>query len=306
MSDELLVVQFPHPGGEHGADQGNIKEWNLGTHRRKFMRAPGRWRVSPKLDAPEQDGDVVFWGEWEPPSRIITELPQRGAGFPRFLHEPFWTTPPDRPNAQNTDPYVFGEHFLYSNCRQNTRIGPLRTQRLARGSLILFGSGLNGEFVLDTALVVADAQPVTAETFPDLRVLDEAFRTVTLDLLFPSVEDMSFRLYEGATPASPVEGMFSFFPGQPSEDPHEGFSRPAIVIDGIINPRNWRSVKMTPLGSVDSIRHVWEQVVDQVLDQDLTLGVHAATPPRMADTVDGSSSRRDDVAQGASASLIVP
>ena len=292
MSDELLVVQFPHPGAEHGGDQGNIKKWNLETHRRKFMRVPGRWRVSPNLDAPEQSGDVVFWGEWEPPSRIITELPRKGAGFPRFLHEPFWTTPPDHPDVQNTDPYVFGDHFLYSNCRQNTRVGPLRTQRLARGSLILFGSGLNDEFVLDTVFVVADSQPITAETLSDLRAVDEAFRTATLDLLAPAAQEMRFRLYEGATPASPVEGMFSFFPCKPYEDSLEGFSRPAIAIDGIINPRNWRSVKMTSLESLDVARHLWERIADQAMHHGLALGVHAATPPRIDDGARASSAPR--------------
>ena len=87
----------------------------------------------------------------------MAELLATGRGYPRFLHEPYWTAPPDLPNLQNTDPYVFGERFRYSNCRQNTKKGPLPTQRLATGSVIPFGSGLDGEFVLDTAMVVADA-----------------------------------------------------------------------------------------------------------------------------------------------------
>jgi hypothetical protein len=49
---------------------------------------------------------------------------------------------------------VFGETFLYSNCRQfapDERPSILR--RLAPGSVILFGT-IGHQFVLDTALLV--------------------------------------------------------------------------------------------------------------------------------------------------------
>lgn len=42
--------------------------WNTGPHARKFMRGHGRYlgRTGPPGEA-----DLVFWGEWEAPSRII-------------------------------------------------------------------------------------------------------------------------------------------------------------------------------------------------------------------------------------------
>jgi hypothetical protein len=37
-------------------------------------------------------------------------------------------------------------------------------------------------------------------------------------------------------------------------------------------------LKFTRMGLIDEVRSVWTRVVDQVLDQDLALGVHLATP----------------------------
>jgi hypothetical protein len=57
---------------------------------------------------------------------------------------------------QNTDPMVFGDAFYYSNCRQHNwrkppnHPKPSEMQNLDLGSLILFGSMVGGEFVLDT------------------------------------------------------------------------------------------------------------------------------------------------------------
>lgn len=53
MTDQLLVVQFPHPGHEHGSDWDNVKEWNVGRHARKFMEVSGRWRETSDLSRPE-------------------------------------------------------------------------------------------------------------------------------------------------------------------------------------------------------------------------------------------------------------
>jgi hypothetical protein len=96
------------------------------------------------------------------------------SGYPRYLHEPYWTTPPRHPKAQNTDPYVFGHRFPIQQLPAEHQEGPMRTQRLAAGSIILFGSGLRGEFVLDTVFVVAHAQTLSPEKVPDLDRLRRA------------------------------------------------------------------------------------------------------------------------------------
>ena len=65
-STSLLVVQFPHPGGEHGPDAAGVKGWNRGDHRRKFLKAPGRWRTTPSLTEGDENGELVFWGSGKP------------------------------------------------------------------------------------------------------------------------------------------------------------------------------------------------------------------------------------------------
>lgn len=279
MTDKLLAVQFPHPGGEHRPGRDGFQGWNLGRHQRKFIKAPGRWRTSVDLGEEDEIGELTFWGEWEPPSQLVTELTQPDNRYPGYLVKPILASPPDSPDTQNTDPFVFGDHFLYSNCRQHTRRGPLRTQRLAPGSMILFGSCLKGEFVVDTVFVVARGQALTSQTAWDLDV-NKAFATATLDLLYPRHQDLDFRLYEGATPSDPVGGMFSFVPCLPYNQAPQGFARPPIYLDPVVNPRNRQGLKYTRVNSLDEMRRLWEQVVEQVLDEGLALGIRIAAPLR--------------------------
>ena len=48
--------------------------------------------------------------------------------------------------------------------------------------------------------------------------------------------DATYRLYIGATPDDPVEGMFSYVPCRPADADRSGFARPAITLPGLINP----------------------------------------------------------------------
>ena len=61
MENRLCLVQFIHPGGEHRPDIGSSKHWNRGSHKRKFVRQPGRSISAGSV----QDGPIVFWAEWE-------------------------------------------------------------------------------------------------------------------------------------------------------------------------------------------------------------------------------------------------
>jgi hypothetical protein len=153
---------------------------------------------------------------------------------------------------QNTDPFVFGERFLYSCCKQLRHNGTATYLReLQRGDVILFGSHQHGAFVLDTVLVVAESllfQPRAgvhalhgrvSEEFVEatLRPLERAF-TGPQDIHgerdarcigvrdwqqddeaasctpSPCDADAQLRLYWGATRHAPVDGMFSFAPAR--------------------------------------------------------------------------------------------
>lgn len=274
---EARFVQFPHPGAEH-VPSSDTMPWNTVEHRRKFLLAHGQY-----LDRSggRRTGDVVFWGEWEPPSEVLRRWPAQGR-LPRVLHRPYWTKPASGGFRQNTDPWVWGDVMIYSNCKQLT--GPDRRptsmQRLPEGSVIVFGSTIDGVFCADTVFVVATAEPwVPAE----LAEADEqdAFAVCTVGAIAASDRDAHVRLtlYRGATLERPVAGMSSFVPALPhGEDAR--FARPAIRVDGLINPASRQSTR----GSKDplprtTVQEAWRTVFDQVAAAGLVHAVRLDVPP---------------------------
>lgn len=270
------IVQFPHPSQEHrpGGTSG-VMPWNTSGHRRKFLRSNGT-----ALDdvGRVQHGDFVFWGEWESESRYIRLERRPAAGLPGYLHTPFWREPCSDAFRQNTDPYVFGDAFRYSNCKQLVGDRPSGLQRLAIGSVLLFGGTRDEHFFVDTVFVVAERMPWSVHA--TVEVPDETLRRVTCDSVGTDRSVTSdFTLYTGATPDSAVDGMFSFTPCLPYTDDGAGFVRPVIALPGIVNGRSKQAPKRTPVDA-GRAREAWESVVDQVRDQELLLGTQFKTPPR--------------------------
>lgn len=280
MGRKASVVHFPHPGPEHCPGVPEMP-WNSGDHRRKFMLSPGRF-----IDAEDgqHDDNLVFWGEWEAPSRIVRRWPKEGS-LPQCLHEPHWDDPQTEAPRQNTDPWVFGDEFLYSNCRQLTpKKRPSALQRLEPASLILFGSTVERNFVLDTAFVVRDRGPsFVPSRRPDLHV-SSAFRVCTVESIATDKRpyaNASFTLYRGATLANPIQRMYSFVPARVHEGTGPRFARPVIELPGLINPNVVMSAQgAKELHPMDFVRDVWREVINQVRAQGLVLAVHLDTPPR--------------------------
>jgi hypothetical protein len=50
MENELCLVQFIHPGGEHRPDDGLFKRWNRAAHKRKFLKQGGMYLSAGKLN----------------------------------------------------------------------------------------------------------------------------------------------------------------------------------------------------------------------------------------------------------------
>jgi hypothetical protein len=279
MADLLAFVQFPHPGREHGPDPGGtLKHWEHGEHehRRKFMRGGGQWLTSPT--DPPQVGGLVFWGEWEAASRVAV-APSRVPGGPSWIHTPFFNGREDAPDgvvAQNTDPFVFGDQFLYTLCRQPRN---RRLRELAPGSLILFGSKSEGAFVLDTVFIVADYVDHTRATYEHtlVRRVSDVYRAATLEPMYAWQGVAGGRLYFGANADQRVEGMFSFVPCLPA-DAGRAFARPRIELDGLIRPNLAMRARTCAVRDLGELRAIWDRVVDQVLEQGLVLGVHLALP----------------------------
>ena len=248
-------------------------EWNRGRHARKFLKASGRYLGGGTV----RTGPFAFWGEWEPPSRVIERYPPNVPGGPRWLHDPYWEVPRHRRMLQNTDPLVFGDHFLYSNWRQ-TRNSKLRT--LQPGSVILFGSRVGPEFVLDTVFVVgADGQDYVRGEADQIACADWIQTTVFMPLSGSHERPTeTFRLYRGRMYDEAPKGPYSFVPCRPTEVRDAAFPRPPIRLDRHwLEPNLAMAAKATPAPEAE-LRALWEEVVRQVEEVGLSLGVALAPP----------------------------
>ena len=164
------IVQFIHPGGEHGPDEegGHYKRWNHRAHKRKFLHSSGDYVLCQPGDNPElRSGSLVFWGEWEPPS-LVSDLDIFGNELmPRYLHKRVIPVPSYTCGGlQNTDPYVFDGPFRYFVCHQfsaSTILNPTKMAKLDKELLIIFGSigekGGDNFFQIDTVFVVGSTTP---------------------------------------------------------------------------------------------------------------------------------------------------
>lgn len=166
---------------------------------------------------------------------------------------------------------MFDGHFLYSNCQQYhyTEKGRKATllQSLESGDVIIFGSRVHGEYVLDTVFVISKVihfsrrnnRSTLAEHVPSW------YYTVSLDLLVGE-----HVLYLGATESSPYEGMFSFFPCVQADSVTNGFQRPPVLKSFYAGQSRGYRYKNLPSPS-----YAWSNLVNDVLAAGLALGVSA-------------------------------
>lgn len=317
MSEGPDLVQFLHPGGEHS--KSSSQKWNTGKHQRKFMKVDGKYLESLDSYDDQKSDSIVFWGEWEPPANHKDSFPEGDEKEPNHLFSTNVCQEKIKEQKQNksldqrkdTDPFVFGDQFLYSICQQNTTNGPTHLQELVEGSVILFGSHKDNSFILDTVFVVAESITHTAENYaqkiietveiqepfnvPDIYcdvVLDPAY-SENGDSCFSSTSrgscegnhsnGIQYTLFFGATPENPVNGMFSFFPSKIFEsDSSVKFKRPEIdqdVITGISEgmPQGYK-YNFDGVRGEEDLYEAWKRVVAKVLDCDLKIGVHAECP----------------------------
>jgi hypothetical protein len=62
--------------------------------------------IRRSLERAAHDGEVLLWGEWEPPSKV-EESKASGPSYPQYLHRPFLEPRTEVAGHQNTDPFVF-------------------------------------------------------------------------------------------------------------------------------------------------------------------------------------------------------
>ncbi len=253
--------------------------WNTTDHRRKFLKAEGEYLAEGQVRA----GEFAFWGEWEPPSDVIQTYPENRGELPHYLHDPFWHLPTARTWRQNTDPLVFGDRFLYTNCRQQQNKELLE---LSDGSVILFGSqkgrGVDARFVLDAVFVIAGHDDFSLDSSSHLAGADWVQAVVFEPLRLgggPPAD--TYRAYRSRTYGEAPDGPFSFVPCRPIGAGEVPFTRPTIRLDDKwITPTLAMNARPTQ-ASEREIRLLWEEVVHQVVDiAGLNLGVRLEVPDR--------------------------
>jgi hypothetical protein len=279
---DLSIIQFPHPGSEHRVPEDGWTSWNTKDHCRKFMINNGKYLTD---NSQVVESDIVFWGEWEPPSERVCSWPAQG-DLPKNLVRPrFPGEPAYNPGIQNTDPCIFGDKFRYTLCRQIKSGRATAMTRVAFGSMILFGSKKNNAFVLDLVFVVSeDIVPHSRTNWSKnlKEKISDTYRSVTMNPMYWDTtipESLQFMMYEG-TPYSSLESeIFSFFPCLPVSSTTEWprFARPTIELPGIINPESATTFKKTILNKSE-ISEAWKCVVSQVREQGLELGISTVEP----------------------------
>ena len=283
QNNQLLFVQFLHPGGEHTPDRNNQQHinWNQDAHQRKFIQNPGTYLEKDH----QKNSDLIFWGEWEPQSDVLEKLKSERKGEPKYLYQPYFSIPQHNQFLQNTDPFIFGDNFYYVCCQQATKLGFTQLRFLKSGSVILFGSCLNNKFILDTVFVVDRYYEI--ESLKQIsQYVSDTYVDVTLRHILSCVssnpnnciDNQNFRLYVGATFDNPKNEMFSFFPCLPySAKTNKGFARPIIEIPNVISNSLNQKYKLT---RDRNIQQLWRQVKNQVEQANLKLGVHTELPSR--------------------------
>lgn len=289
MTEDLKVIQFVHPGFEYSSakyvgpkkQRSGVMPWKEGRsiHDRKFMWTHGSV-LDPKTDEDINDVPLTLWGEWEGPS-VYWKIDSPGVPLAKIVHSPFRPANVPTTSVQNTDPMVFGDNFIYSNCRQE-RHRILRS--LPSGSIILFGRlsdpARNPSFSLDTCLVVDRVHPLLTMPFDLTAYGTDLVNDTALCALHTEGIHGDFGVHSGR--ARSDSSIFSFFPARLATDAHTLFARPDLrpvgALEGVISPGT-QATNMTHGVSTTDRDAIWREVVSQVAEQGCLLGYHASPPP---------------------------
>lgn len=286
-----IAIRFHHPGKETEAIYFNSEglcgwkskpiDVKKNIHSRKYLNSMGVYISS--LMGEKKSEEIGFWGEWEAESKvkknnIDVDLSQINP-LPQFFHYPIRPTiTPSQLNIhfENTDPCVFGDYFIYSNCQQSSKKAKY-LKELDEGDVIIFGSTFSPRdkkmFVIDTVFVIKNkisfiprnARETLGKEVPDW------YYHLTLDL----IPDNEFILYIGATFNDPVNGMYSFFPCVPVNLYPNGFNRPTVMSNKIEYLSKCGQTQGTGrIKGFDSVA-VWNELAKDILDQELYLGIYA-------------------------------
>lgn len=252
---KIYIVSHPHNEPSYGWKRPRTRMtigWNTTKiHRRKFIKRKGLYLCG----STECEADIYFWGEYEAGSQCTIVSNSR----PKAVHDvltPGRGVSPLPPDAQNTDPYVFGDHFKHICCGMKWTGGDYES-----GDVILFGRAYVENNIhrmaLDTVFVVKDKVPVDFT-----RTLTQYYKVG----IEPTNKDVFYR----GTPYCNDTQYFSFVPCklEYSHDP-----LPVLDLDGMgfrvtKRFRTW-TTKPIPLTNT-----IWSSIIKTVQNAGWELGIH--------------------------------
>ncbi|MFC2080855.1 hypothetical protein ACFLR8_01430 [Bacteroidota bacterium] len=292
-----MIIQFSHNGAELNLSRRSPKNgiayrfdntiantgfrfWNNEpSHKRKYIKSKGWYleNTGNSFNPIPKKGELCFWGEWEPQSRfeLTGNRFSNKPSLPHAQHYPMFSI--RGIGGHNTDPFVFGEHFYYTNCKQNS-YSFLRT--INNDSIIIYGSERDRrDFVIDTVFVVG-----TSELMQDYHQHPTNFpltlRQATIDLNGGLPNYM--RLYQGK--------MYDFNLYYSEEKPYTfcfvpcktdcdalGFERPVI---------DWQRLNLKTPGAGTATKSIdynsendfWHDLVAELIKQGFSLGIKLEMP----------------------------
>jgi hypothetical protein len=277
----ILTIQLNHPGAEKNYRLGGgysffegklIREWNADkSHYRKFIHQEGEY-IKTLNQQPKKD-ELLFWGEWEGNSCFEPF----NSWNPNGIHQPFHSL--DIREHQNTDPYVYGENFLYSVCKQRGRL-----TQLERGSVVLFGSSFKYGFALDTVFVVGSFESVHDVAANEAANYSKTYRESTLEQLGDTYirpnPASKLRLYKGLMYTEKQE-IFSYIPCKPfNEETKTGFPRvifPYENLGGFQFSNNPTGIKIIS-SNAEQTKEIWQFITQEVLKQGYCLATKITEP----------------------------
>lgn len=293
-----MIIQFSHPGKEleikrnsrkneclylfHTTNSG-IRFWNNEKyHKRKFLKHEGWYleNIGETFDPHPKRGELYFWGEWEPQSEFkLTGNPySTQPSLPHAIHKPIFSK--QGKGKHNTDPFVFGEHFYYTNCKQKQTGNGQKMLNLPKFSIILFGSEKNKtDFVIDTVFVVD-----TSETIKNYKTHKNNYpnilREATIDLngglqnWHKLYRGKMYNFHNHYSNENPY--IFCFFPCKVGCD-ITGFERPTI---------DWKKFGLQKPGAYTVLKEIrysseisfWNNIVEEIIKQGFSLGIKLEMP----------------------------
>ena len=294
------IIEFTHPGGEYvplskkkdnnvfftnsNRSEG-IRYWNeLPSHKRKFLKIKSSY-----IDSIDnyylKKSLITFWGEWEAHSKFEKTINTNNKDLPFYLHIPFLDDSEIAHRVHNTDPFVFGQNFWYTNCKQ--RKNNFLT-KLSTYSIILFGTERANGFHLDTVFVVNKSYS-QKELLKIAENLPKQFLETNLlvrDLLTDKNRDF-IRFYKGVNFYNDKD-IFSYVPCKPFNEILQPHGRPIISWEDFELQKPGARTVCTPILKnkyvdnslpLEEVKHYWDKITIECIKQGFALGFDLELPP---------------------------